>query len=468
MATRPQPRLQSDESPLDAAVLAATAEPEILAAVAAAAWVAEKRSGDPDVPAMKALVAWFVAADPPPPKVQEANDRLEAVVGTGAEWAVENLTLVGSDGLRIGSRSLQLVAIRPVDGMASPVTVTTITPVTVTTITEVHRAWVALEADRPRHPLAPLVGEWQNRPIPANLRDDPILPAISVSQTAERDYGHLLGGIVPDDPPPALPLFPDSGPPVRVRVPLLELADASGVVSMARGRGAPLDLRLVVEALLSVPPERRTAETRIIITVAELLAGLAGDRPRGGKLDAWHRIRAALLAAGSRWIPWRSGGRWWPLRLRAEPGDRPSFTDQVILLVACPPGSASGPVIDRKALREAGRHSGPRYRTLIGVPTVAWVPGVTRIPRRGVGGLWVGDRRRYEVLTEADRRRIVFGPAPADKGGRRTVDADRIIRETPGVVVVDEHARDPKTGRPGWLVVPADAARAIEAAERDK
>ena len=461
--SHPQPR----SSPFDAALLAADGERDVLVAIAAATWAAAERSSDPDVPAVTALAAWLVDDDDPPSAevLQDAHDRLATVVGAGAEWVAVNsvrVTTINGDRIELyrpsGTGNLQLVA-HSGDKV-------------VMSVAEVHRTWVALyhqtaSEPRPRHPLAPLVAGWQERPpeVAANLRPDPILPAIRVSQTPERDYGQLLGGIVPDEPSPALPLFPDSGPPVRVRVPLLELADAAGVVSMARGRGAPLDLRLVVEALLSVPPERRTAETRIVVSVAELLAGLAGDRPRGGKLDAWRRIRAALLAAGSRWIPWRAGGRWWPVRLRAEPGDRPALNDPVVLLVACPPGSASGPVIDREALRAAGRHSGPRYRTLIGVPTVAWIPGVTRFKVRGPGGLWIGDRHRYVVLTEADRRRIVFGPAvPGER--RLGRDADCIIRETPELVVLDEHARDPKTGRPGWLVVPTGAARAINAAER--
>jgi hypothetical protein len=300
-------------------------------------------------------------------------------------------------------------------------------------------------------------------PVRANVRVDPILPAIRLSQAPERDRGQLLGGLIPDAPPAALPLVPDAAP--GVRVPLLEVADAHGVVSMARGRGAPLDLRLMVEALLSVPPEHRTTETAIVITVGELLAALSGPRPRGGRMAEWQRVRAALCAANGRWIPWRRGGRWWPLRLRGEPGERPQLADTVVLTVACPPGSRSGPPIDRQALREAGRHSGPRYRVLIGVPTVAWKPGLTRMPCAGVGGVWIGDRRHYTVLLHEDRRRIAFGPAPADKGGRRLADADRVIRETPGLVVLEERARDRYTGRPGWLVVPDAAAQAIRTAD---
>ena len=60
-------------------------------------------------------------------------------------------------------------------------------------------------------------------PVTANVRVDPILPAIRISQAPERDRGQLFGGLIPDDPPAALPLVPDAA--LGVRVPLLEVAD---------------------------------------------------------------------------------------------------------------------------------------------------------------------------------------------------------------------------------------------------
>ena len=49
---------------------------------------------------------------------------------------------------------------------------------------------------------------------------------------------------------PLLPETEQSG--VAHRVPLLVLADASSVPMMAQGRGAMPDLRLTIEALLSI------------------------------------------------------------------------------------------------------------------------------------------------------------------------------------------------------------------------
>ena len=65
--------------------------------------------------------------------------------------------------------------------------------------------------------------------------------------------------------------------------------------------------------------------------------------------------------------------------------------DPVVFDVRLPPGAGIGPVIDRAALRAAGRVSSPAFRIGVAVPTVTWIPGVTRPPMRGVGGVWTGD-----------------------------------------------------------------------------
>ena len=85
-----------------------------------------------------------------------------------------------------------------------------------------------------------------------NRRIDPIFPVVqSVREAPEREAGRLaFGGIIEDRKslPAQLPLLPT---PEGPRVPILELSDWRGVPTMARGRGAPLDLRLAVGALRS-------------------------------------------------------------------------------------------------------------------------------------------------------------------------------------------------------------------------
>ena len=71
-----------------------------------------------------------------------------------------------------------------------------------------------------------------------------------------------------------------------------------------------------------------------------------------------------------------------------------------------PPGAGPGPAVDRPALREAGRVSSPAFRIGVAVPSATWIPGRTRRPVRGVGGLWIGDASRYPPpATQSDPRR---------------------------------------------------------------
>ena len=91
--------------------------------------------------------------------------------------------------------------------------------------------------------------------VAAETRADPLLPVVPVRESPERKAGRLalLGGMLdPGDstPDPQLPLIP-SGP--GPRVPLLEVADMRGGPIMARGCGAPLDLRLLVAACVMMP-----------------------------------------------------------------------------------------------------------------------------------------------------------------------------------------------------------------------
>ena len=121
------------------------------------------------------------------------------------------------------------------------------------------------------------------------IRSSPVVIE-RVEEPPEREAGRLaFGGIVEGRKslPAQLPLLPrPEGPRVR----LLELSDYRGVPTMARGRGAPLDLRLAVAACLLTPHTAR-AGTR----------SARGDRPGapGLPLPEWLGA-AARLAADTR------------------------------------------------------------------------------------------------------------------------------------------------------------------------
>ena len=125
-------------------------------------------------------------------------------------------------------------------------------------------------AQREQHPPeAPEAGKAAQTPpegvqeppeVRPNHRIDPIFPVVqSVREAPEREAGRLaFGGIIEDRKslPAQLPLLPT---PEGPRVPILELSDWRGVPTMARGRGAPLDLRLAVGACVLTPHGARAA-----------------------------------------------------------------------------------------------------------------------------------------------------------------------------------------------------------------
>ena len=139
-------------------------------------------------------------------------------------------------------------------------------------------------------------------PVPAETRPDPLLSVVqSVSEPSERDAGRLaFGGLIEGraDPGGQLPLLPaPEGP----RVPLLELADVRGGPIMARGRGAPLDLRIFVGAVLWTPHHARATRGRLAVTVRELRDFLYPNGWTRGR--HWPAIQEALLRVRDYLIP---------------------------------------------------------------------------------------------------------------------------------------------------------------------
>ena len=105
------------------------------------------------------------------------------------------------------------------------------------------------------------------------------------------------------------------------------------------------------------------------------------------------------------------------------------------------------------------------------MPTLTWIPGLTRRPRRGQwvtgpGGLWIGDASRYPVLSLRDRRRIAFGQHATHSNARVDAAWDKAA-DAAGVVILDTKAVErsgKRAGKRGWRVVPKAAAEAIRTA----
>ena len=340
-------------------------------------------------------------------------------------------------------------------------------PSAVLDLTHVHAAWKdyakSCEPDEtpPEHPAVTLVRAWLEQPAqvkPETRRDKRILPRIAVSANPAREAGMLFAGLHQGRclEVSELPLFPEVAP--AKRVPLLDLVDAAGLPVMARGRGAPLPLRLFVRVLAAVrPAHRRLPTTRLELTLRELSGGLF---PNGWERRRdWPKLRHALMHTRDYAIH-DGRGRWFPLALRLMP-DNPGLDDIIVLDVAYPPDSHSGPSVSLPEMDRLSVDSAARWRAYIAVHCIAWQPGKTRVPAPRAGGrfVWARKATAYPILTCHDRRRLAFGAG--DRKHRTRAQVDEVFRGLPGLVVVSECAADERTGEVGWLVLPEEAAGAL-------
>ena len=341
----------------------------------------------------------------------------------------------------------------------------------------VHAAWLAADP-RPLHPLAPLVDAWQRwreaqPPVVEHetRADRRIMPALRViGPSTERERGRLLfGGLLDGRPHEAdLVLFPELEP-VRHRVPLLEIAERTGLPFRSRGKGAPVPARLVVRGgLLNLRPEDRGRPVvRIAVTVGELLDALWPPSPgRGRPRDAvnWPKLLDALYRARDFHVPDAAGGRWFPLALRrlpanAESRPRPARADLIVLDLAPVPGAETGASVDLPALDRMGVTSGPRWFAYLAGRSLIWRPGVTRrpVPKTGRYG-WSGNPGDYPVLTLADLQRFAFGGR--DEKHRTRADILGPWEKLPDLALLPNQT-DARTAIRGYRLLPTEADAAL-------
>lgn len=155
------------------------------------------------------------------------------------------------------------------------------------------------------------------------------------------------------------------------------------------------------------------------------------------------------------------GGLWLPFRPWTIPGPGAALDDRIRLEVRLPPGSTSGPIIDRAELARLGVVSAPRFRAYIAAHSVAWLPGATRVPhpRNRSFRVWTGDSDKYPILTAEDRDRLAYG-TDNERRKRSRAAKDAAWEALPGSAILTRKATTPD-GREGWLIVPTEAAEAI-------
>ena len=332
-------------------------------------------------------------------------------------------------------------------------------------LTAVHERRETLPEPRPPHPLVPLIRAWWERPVevePERRKDRRILPSVRIIETRpERQTGVLFGGLGLNKEAPKQGTLPFFETPEAKRVPLLNLVDSNRVPVMARGRGAPLELRLFVRSALTVAVEdRRFPVVRVAVTADELRLAL---RPRGANQTRyWGPLKAALETVDRRWMMLPDGSLWRMFALRHLPAVRlngtPRADDVIRFDLALPEGAAAGPSIDLPAFDALSFQSAPRWRAAIAAHSLNWDPGMTRKPVPGAPGRWgwARDLSAYPVLTAEDRCRLAFGEHDAKHRTRTQIDA--AWRGLPGLVTLEKQM-DLRTGEVGFRFIPIEAAQ---------
>ena len=244
-------------------------------------------------------------------------------------------------------------------------------------VASLYRRWFGQPEPRPPHPLGLPIRTWLRRPrmVDADKRSNAIVPA---PFACVRDLRSECGALFGDMPLPArtglhaptqselFASLPGFGPAPPVAVPALPLVlfDAPRM-SKSRHRGAPLSLRLWVEAVLSVPRSHRQQTARLTITLRDLIAALWPTGWTGPGRSGPQLIRALHTVHAAR-VPWTNAkgepaGYWAAVVVRNMP-DVHRLDSVVVLDVELPPGSEAGPMVYRPMLRRYGVLSAPAYR----------------------------------------------------------------------------------------------------------
>ena len=245
-----------------------------------------KASADGELPTQQELAAWIVAGACPPEAMREVADRLAVLWGvepgkvTVTGWAYGGLT-TWRDGEEWHAPGGEIVA--------------------------------AAKAALVPNPLAPLLRAWQRGPVEGrpNLRPDRIIPGklamVDPSHVRAGRMMRLFSASAHREGQLAMPGFGETdydGPALPLA--LYGLGDTN--LQHGGGRGAPLALRLFVEAVLAVRLEDRGKNKPIDMGVPlrDLLANLYPGPRKPRPTEYWPRLMRAVeaLDAMDARIPW--------------------------------------------------------------------------------------------------------------------------------------------------------------------
>ena len=191
----------------------------------------------------------------------------------------------------------------------------------------------------------------------------------------------------------------------------LQLYQLGQATKHGGGRGAPLPLRLFIEAVMAVDMKDRRSDNPVAlqVTLRDLLNRLYPGPRKPRPNEYWPRLVQAAeeLDSMDARFPWQDPKTGHVTLLRVVsvggiPRGPDALDDLVRIVVDLPPGSGSGPLIT-PTLGAWGVRSAPAYNALINLAYRWYDPGVTRHPVGG-GRWWMQtlDPERYPELTDAD------------------------------------------------------------------
>ena len=221
------------------------------------------------------------------------------------------------------------------------------------------------------HPVLAFVAGWQQREVVVKPTRGAGLPRFQ--RMSEAEALALPGFDVPMPGPvrgqqvlPGFDITPVGGCPSW----LLSLYDQAGGETERPGRGAPLDLRVFVGALLSVPETARDGrDVRIPITVGDLADWLYPNGwDRSNRRRGWESFRQSLKNLDRLRVPIEVDGHMVGVQVVNAfviPRSWDRGQASVVLRVAIPASAARGARVNWDRLRVYGAESAPLYRAYL-------------------------------------------------------------------------------------------------------
>ena len=226
------------------------------------------------------------------------------------------------------------------------------------------------------HPALAFVAGWQQRAVVVKPTRGAGLPRFQRMSEAEAlalpGFDAQIPGPVRGQPVlPGFDVTPVGGCPSW----LLSLYDQAGGDTERPGRGAPLDLRVFVGALLSVPETARDGrDVRIPITVGELADLLYPNGwNRANRRRDWESFRRSLRNLDRLRVPIEVDGHMVGVQVVNAfviPRSWDRGQAPVVLRVAIPASAARGARVNWDRLRVYGAGSAPLYRAYLSVCAV--------------------------------------------------------------------------------------------------